>query len=136
MIERIAELVNADERLVWRGRFVHTTFLIEIGDAGYLVRIADGRVVAVTPGPFVTPNYSFALRAPPDAWQTFWQQRLLEVARARGYTLARGSRLLASACTGWRRRWQGEVLSDRDFDDARTIYRQCLDDGVSNLVRP
>ena len=26
------------------------------------------------PGPFVTPNYSFALRAPRDEWETFWQQ--------------------------------------------------------------
>jgi len=74
MIERLAELVNVDEKLVRRGRFVHTTFLIEVGDTGYLVRIADGRVMAVTPGPFITPNYSFALRAPRDAWETFWQE--------------------------------------------------------------
>jgi len=73
MIERLAELVNADEKLVRRGRFVHTTFLIEVGDTGYLVRIVDGRIAAVTPGPFITPNYSFALRAPRDAWETFWQ---------------------------------------------------------------
>jgi len=73
MIERLAELVNADDRLVRRGRFVNTTFLLEIGDAGYLVRIAEGRVASVTPGPFITPNYSFALRAPREAWQTFWQ---------------------------------------------------------------
>ena len=74
MIERIAELVNADANLVRRGRFLNTTFLLEVGDAGYLVRIVDGRVVAVTPGPFITPNYSFALRAPREAWETFWQK--------------------------------------------------------------
>jgi hypothetical protein len=74
MIERLAELVNSDARLVERGRYVHTTFLLEVGDAGYLVRIVDGRIVSVTPGPFVTPNYSFALRAPRDAWETFWQK--------------------------------------------------------------
>ena len=59
MIECLAELVNADARLVERGRFVHTTFLLEAGETGYLVRIVDGRIVSVTRGPFVTPNYSF-----------------------------------------------------------------------------
>ena len=61
MIKRIAELVNADANLVRRGRFLSTTFLIEVGDKGYLVKIIEGRIVSVTPGPFVTPNYSFAL---------------------------------------------------------------------------
>ena len=70
MIERIPDLVNADADLVRRGRFLSTTFLIEIGDKGYLVKIIEGRIVSVTPGPFVTPNYSFALRAPRDEWET------------------------------------------------------------------
>ena len=74
MIERIPDLVNADANLVRRGRFLNTTFFIEIGEAGYLVRIVEGRVASVTPGPFVTPNYSFALRAPREAWETFWQK--------------------------------------------------------------
>ena len=67
MIEQIRDLVNADEELVRRGRFVSTTFLLEIGEQGYLVKIIEGRIVSITPGPFVTPNYSFALRAPPSA---------------------------------------------------------------------
>ena len=72
MIERILDLVNADADLIRRGRHLSTTFLIEIGDQGYLVKIIEGRVVSVTPGPFVTPNYSFALRAPRDEWELFW----------------------------------------------------------------
>ena len=72
MIERIPDLVNADENLVRRGRFLSTTFLMEIGDKGYLIKIIEGRVVSITPGPFVTPNYSFALRAPRDEWELFW----------------------------------------------------------------
>ncbi len=74
MIERIAELVNADANLVRRGRFLSTTFLMEIGEQGYLVKIIEGRIVSVTPGPFVTPNYSFALRAPRDEWEMFWKK--------------------------------------------------------------
>lgn len=74
MIERIPDLVNADANLVRRGRFLSTTFLVEIGDEGYLIKILEGRVVSVTPGPFVTPNYSFALRAPRDEWEMFWKK--------------------------------------------------------------
>ena len=74
MIERIADLVNADEELVRRGRHLSTTFLLEIGEQGYLIKIIEGRIVSVAPGPFVTPNYSFALRAPRDEWEMFWKK--------------------------------------------------------------
>jgi pimeloyl-ACP methyl ester carboxylesterase len=73
MIDRLPELVNADVELVRRGRHLSTTFMLGIGDQGYLVKIIEGRVVSVTPGPFVTPNFSFALRAPRDEWEIFWQ---------------------------------------------------------------
>jgi hypothetical protein len=73
MIDKIAKLVNADANLVRRGRFVDTTFLIAIDDAYTLVRIQEGRVIKVTPGPFITPDYSFALRASRSVWEKFWQ---------------------------------------------------------------
>ncbi|MPZ58973.1 MAG: hypothetical protein GEU91_21300 [Rhizobiales bacterium] len=73
MIENIAEHVNADANLVRRGRFVTTAFLIAVDDADYLIRIAEGRVTSVTTGPFITPHYSFALRASREAWEKFWQ---------------------------------------------------------------
>jgi hypothetical protein len=73
MIGKIAQLVNANARLVERGRFVDTTFLIAIDNADTLIRIQEGRVTKVTPGPFITPDYSFALRASRDVWEKFWQ---------------------------------------------------------------
>ncbi len=73
MLDTIARLVNADENLVRRGRFVDTTFLIGIDDADTLIRVREGRIAAVTAGPFVTPTYSFALRAPRAVWEKFWQ---------------------------------------------------------------
>ncbi|MGH6663538.1 MAG: hypothetical protein ACREB2_01360 [Pseudolabrys sp.] len=73
MIDTIATIVNADARLVERGRFVDTTFLIAIDGADTLIRIEAGRVTKVTPGPFITPNYSFALRATRAVWDKFWQ---------------------------------------------------------------
>src|SRR5690349_613166 len=72
MLDTLAERVNADANLVRRGKFVDTTFLIAIDDKDYLVRVAQGRIAAITPGPFITPNYSFALRASRAAWDRFW----------------------------------------------------------------
>jgi len=74
MLENLAALVNADANLVRRGRFVDTTFLIAIDDTDTLVRIREGRVVEVAPGPFITPDYSFALRASRAVWEKFWQK--------------------------------------------------------------
>jgi hypothetical protein len=73
MIDNIARLVNADAGLIQRGRFVDTTFLLAIDDADTLIRIQEGRVTKVTPGPFITPDYSFALRASREVWEKFWQ---------------------------------------------------------------
>ena len=73
MIDRIAGLVNADARLVHRGRFVDTTFMIVIDDDYTMLRVQQGRVTKVTHGPFITPDYSFRLRASRDVWEKFWQ---------------------------------------------------------------
>jgi hypothetical protein len=73
MLNTIARLVNADDGLVRRGRYVDTTFMITIGDDGHLVRVQEGRIAAVTSGPFITPDYSFALRAARDVWEKFWK---------------------------------------------------------------
>ena len=73
MIDKIAERVNADAGLVRRGRFVDTTFMIAIDDACTLLRVQEGRVTKVMSGPFVTPDYSFSLRASRAVWEKFWQ---------------------------------------------------------------
>ena len=77
MLTDLAARVNGDANLVRRGRYVNTTFLIAIDDAYHLVRVAEGRIVAITPGPFITPNYSFALRASRDAWEKIWSPKPL-----------------------------------------------------------
>jgi hypothetical protein len=75
MIEALKERVNSDEALVRRGRFLTTTFLLEVGQTCWLISIFEGRIAAVTRGPFVMPSSSFALRAPEDEWQKFWSRR-------------------------------------------------------------
>ncbi len=72
MLTDLAAHVNGDANLVRRGRYVNTTFLIAIDDGYHLVRVAEGRIAAITPGPFITPNYSFALRASRGIWEKFW----------------------------------------------------------------
>jgi hypothetical protein len=75
VIETLKERVNADEALVRRGRYLTTTFLLEVGDMAWLVAISEGRVVSVTRGPFVMPSWSFALRAPAAEWEKFFGAR-------------------------------------------------------------
>src|SRR6202171_5198885 len=75
MIETLKQRVNDDEGLVRRGRYLTTTFLLEIGPTAWLVSIFEGKIVSVTPGPFVMPSSSFALRAPEQEWQKFWSER-------------------------------------------------------------
>ena len=75
MIEALGERVNADEALVRRGRFLTTTFLLEVGPTAWLIAIFEGRIVSVTPGPFVMPSSAFALRADAEAWGKFCEHR-------------------------------------------------------------
>ena len=75
MIETLRERVNVDDALVRRGRYLTTTFLLEIGDTAWLISIAEGHVVSVRRGPFVMPSWSFALRAPAAEWEKFFSSR-------------------------------------------------------------
>jgi hypothetical protein len=75
MIETLAARVNGDEALVRRGRFLTTTFLLEVGPTAWLIQIFEGRIMSVVSGPFVMPSSSFALRAPEEEWRKFWSHR-------------------------------------------------------------
>jgi hypothetical protein len=72
-VDRLGELANADAWLVHRGRLLDVSFLLEVGAAQYLIRIHRGRVEAMEAGPLVMPRWTFALRAPAEAWATFWK---------------------------------------------------------------
>ena len=48
MIETLKERVNGDEALVRRGRYLTTTFLLEVGQTAWLISIFEGRVASVT----------------------------------------------------------------------------------------
>jgi hypothetical protein len=72
-VEGLRELANADAWLVHRGRYLDTTFLLEVGTEQYLIRVHHGRIETIQKGPLVMPRWAFALRAPADAWATFWR---------------------------------------------------------------
>jgi hypothetical protein len=71
-MEQLAQRVNGNERLVWRGRFLDTAFLVEVGDAAWLVTISAGRVASVMRVARVMPSWTFALRAARETWEQFW----------------------------------------------------------------
>jgi hypothetical protein len=73
MIEKLPELVNGDERLVWRGRFLTVDFLVEVGDIPYYVSIQSGHITSVERGLFYTRPWRFAVRAKPEAWEKLWE---------------------------------------------------------------
>ena len=72
-MEQLAQLVNGNERLVWRGRYLHTAFLLEVGDISWLIKITAGRIAFTTPVTKVMPSWTFALRASRESWDQFWQ---------------------------------------------------------------
>lgn len=73
MIERLTELVNGDEWLVWRGRYLTVDFMIEVGDVSYYVSIQSGRITSLEQGPFPMRSWRFAIRASSEAWEKLWQ---------------------------------------------------------------
>ena len=75
MIETLQARVNGDTGLVRRGRYLTTSFLLEVGQSAFLSSIYEGRIVSVTQGPFVMPSSAFALRASEQEWKKFWSHR-------------------------------------------------------------
>ena len=75
MIEALQARVNGDAGLIRRGRYLTTSFLLEVGPTAFLISIHEGRIVQVRRGPFVMPSSSFVLRAPAEEWGKFWSDR-------------------------------------------------------------
>jgi hypothetical protein len=73
MIERLPELVNRDEVLLRRGRYLDLDVLIEIGAIPYYLSIAGGRIARLDRGPLLMRSWALALRGSEDAWRQFWQ---------------------------------------------------------------
>lgn len=73
VLQELPRLVNDDAALVRRGRYLSTTFLVEVGDTAWLVTVHEGRIERVERGPFLMRAWAFAVRAPAPAWARFWE---------------------------------------------------------------
>ena len=74
MIERLAELVNGNPAITRWGRGMNEAFMIDVGDAQYLLTVRDGMLEKVEKGPFTQRSWRFAIRASRDSWEKFWHQ--------------------------------------------------------------
>ena len=72
-IEQLPGLVNGNLQLVWRGRFLNTTFLMKIDSRPYYVTIKEGRIEDIQSGPALLRSWSFAVKASTQAWLKHWE---------------------------------------------------------------
>lgn len=75
MFERLQDRVNADARLVRRGRLVDAVVLVGAGEERFRLTFRAGRIEAVEKGPFVMPGCTFALHAEAEDWDRFAEAR-------------------------------------------------------------
>ena len=73
MIDKMQSRVNADARLVHRGRRVNLTFLIGIGKHDYVISIVDGKITAIRRRHSATDTGEFSIRASAKSWAKHWQ---------------------------------------------------------------
>lgn len=71
-LELLPARVNGNERLIWRGRHVSTTFLIQSGACLYAIQIEQGRILNARVVDQHFSDWSFALRASEDSWTLFF----------------------------------------------------------------
>jgi hypothetical protein len=73
-VESLPALINGDDALLHRGRFLSVELLIELGRVPYYLAIERGRIIALERGPAPLRSWRFALRAGEAAWRRFWQK--------------------------------------------------------------
>jgi hypothetical protein len=71
-LDDLPDLVNENPGLVRRGRYLSTTFLVEVGATSWLITVREGRIARVERGPFLMRAWSFSIRGSEDAWRRFW----------------------------------------------------------------
>ena len=72
-VEALPELVNGDDRLVHRGRFLSAEFMIELGGRPFHVSIERGRIVRLDRAALPLRPWRFAIRGDDEGWRRFWR---------------------------------------------------------------
>lgn len=73
MLTQMKSRLNANARLVEKGRLVTGTVLMRVGDEAYKLIIDKGALAEIQKEPFPMPNVDFTISAAADEWQAFWQ---------------------------------------------------------------
>ncbi|MDF1733038.1 MAG: hypothetical protein P1U49_16165 [Minwuia sp.] len=71
-IEHLADVVNADQPLVHRGRFIDLQWLWQIGEVPYFISIQRGMILELVRGPVLMRSHEFAIRGAQENWERFW----------------------------------------------------------------
>lgn len=71
--EAIPALVNGDETLLRRGRFLDVDLMLEIGGVPCYITVRGGRVTSLETGLLLMRSWSFAIRGSENAWRQFWR---------------------------------------------------------------
>jgi len=74
MIEHLPELVNSNPALVRRGRWLNAIFFLGVGEAFWLIRINEGRIVECKRQPLRISQFDFAITGEEAAWRKFWDK--------------------------------------------------------------
>jgi len=71
--ESIVQRVNADERLVHRGRTLTADLKVVVGDVPYLLRIRNGRIEGLTSQMPLFAPADLVIRGTEEAWAALWE---------------------------------------------------------------
>ncbi len=71
--ESIAQRVNADDRLVHRGRHLTADLKVVVGDVLYLLRIRGGRVESLQAQMPLFAPADLVIRGTEEAWTALWE---------------------------------------------------------------
>jgi hypothetical protein len=72
-VRQIPALVNRDETLLRRGRYLDADLMLEIGAVPCYITVRSGRVASLETGPLQMRSWSFAIRGSENAWRQFWR---------------------------------------------------------------
>jgi hypothetical protein len=73
VVRRLPELVNGDETLVRRGRYLDVDLMLEIGAVPCYITVRGGRIASLETDPLLMRSWSFAIRGNENAWGQFWR---------------------------------------------------------------
>ena len=71
--EEFQRVTNEDAELNAHGRYFSCSYVLDMGERSYVVRMHRGKVEEIVPEPGPLESYQFAIRASADSWRKFSQ---------------------------------------------------------------